>query len=51
MTEREEWAALVEADLDGLPREALVASVHALAQRLLDLTEAFGLDDDQGPDR
>ena len=38
--EREEWAALAtEERLDMLPTEALVASIHYLAQRLLDLTE------------
>ncbi len=38
--EREEWAALAkETRLDMLPTEALVASIHRLAQRLLELTE------------
>jgi hypothetical protein len=36
--ERTEWAALVEADFEGLPREALVASIKHLAGRLLELT-------------
>ncbi len=39
--EREEWAALaMEQRLDLLPVEALVASIHHLARRLLDLSTA-----------
>lgn len=40
LNERAQWAALAtEPRLDMLPVEALVASIHHLAQRLLDLTE------------
>lgn len=38
--EREGWKALAtEPRLDMLPTEALVASIHHLAQRLLELTD------------
>jgi hypothetical protein len=34
--EREEWTALLDADFEGIPREALIATIHDLARRLLD---------------
>lgn len=34
--ERAEWRALVDADFEGLPREALIASIRHLAGRLLE---------------
>lgn len=38
--EREQWRALTtEPRLDMLPTEALVASIHYLAERLLEMTE------------
>ncbi|HET7110130.1 MAG TPA: hypothetical protein VFI41_04620 [Gemmatimonadales bacterium] len=37
LTEREEMKALVAADFNGLPREALVATIHYLAAKVLDL--------------
>ena len=36
-TEREEAKALKEADFVGLPREALVATIHYLADKVLEL--------------
>jgi len=33
--ERVEWATLATADFEGLPREALIASIHYLARSLL----------------
>ena len=38
MSERAEWQALVDEDLWLLPKEALIASVKALASRLLELS-------------
>ena len=35
LTEREEMKALKEADFVGLPREALVATIHYLADKVL----------------
>lgn len=36
-TEREEALVLKTADFVGLPREALVATIHYLAEKVLDL--------------
>jgi hypothetical protein len=37
LTDREEMKALREADFVGLPREALVATIHYLADKVLSL--------------
>lgn len=39
LTEREEAKALREADFVGLPREALVATIHYLADKWLELLQ------------
>lgn len=36
LTEREEYQALRDADFIGIPREALVATIHYLADKLLE---------------
>lgn len=38
MSEHDEWQALIDADLDLLPKEAVIASVKQLAARLLELS-------------
>lgn len=35
LTDREELMALKEADFRGIPREALVATIHYLAEKML----------------
>lgn len=39
MTEREELLALKEADFRGLPREALIATIHYLAEAMLGMLQ------------
>ena len=39
MTEREELQTLATVDFQGLPREALVATIHDLASRLLAVSD------------
>lgn len=46
--ERAEWRALVESDFDGIPREALIASIRSLAGRLLE-DMRFGAPDPAAP--